>query len=104
MNEDDDGSFGFDFGVYDESLDGAVTVLERDVFMMARGGFEAGFGPVLCVDCGGGEGKEKSCGNESNGARHRESHGEECSTRWRRGTRCHSRFCCRIICEFNEGA
>ena len=90
MDEDDDGSFGFDFGVYDEGLDGAVTVLERDVFVMARGGFETRFGPVLRMDRSGGEGKEKSCGEEFNGAGHRESHGEECSTRWRGGTRCGS--------------
>jgi hypothetical protein len=42
----------------------------------------------LCMECSGGEGKEESCGKEFNGARHRESHGEECSTRWRGGTRC----------------
>jgi hypothetical protein len=90
VNEDDDGSFGFDFGVYDEGLDGAVTMLERDVFVMTRGGFETSLSPILRMDRSGGKGKEESCSKESDGARRRESHGEECSTRWMGGTRCSS--------------
>ncbi len=47
VDEDDDGGFGFDLGIDDEGLNGAVAVFERDVLVVARGGVEARFGPVL---------------------------------------------------------
>ncbi len=49
VDHDHDGGFVLDFGIDDEGLDGAVAPVERDIFPMARGGFEAGFGPVLRV-------------------------------------------------------
>jgi hypothetical protein len=57
MDEDDDGGFGFDLGVDDECLDGAITVLEGNIFMVAGRGVEAGFGPVLSVSVSGGDGE-----------------------------------------------
>ena len=57
MDEDDDGGFGFDLGVDDEGLDGAVAVLEGNVLVVAGRGVETGFGPVLRVEGSGGEGK-----------------------------------------------
>jgi hypothetical protein len=84
VDEDDDGSFGFDLGVDDEGLDGAVAVLEVDVFVVAGGGVEASFGPVLCVEGGSGEWEEQSGGEEFEGARQGDGqgflHGEESST------------------------
>ena len=59
VDEDDDGGLGFDFGVDDEGLDGAVAMLEGDVFVVARRGVEAGFGPVLRVKGRGRERKEQ---------------------------------------------
>jgi len=56
VDEDDDGDLLLGLGVDDEGLDGAVAVLDGDVLAMAGRGFEAGFGPVLCV---GGEGEEQ---------------------------------------------
>ena len=89
MDENDDGSFGFDFGIDDEGLNGATAVLEVDVLMVAGRGVEAGFGPVLRVNGGGGERQEKGGGEEFEGAgrsslRHGFRHGEESST-WRAG-------------------
>src|ERR1700722_5818192 len=49
MNEDDDRSLVFDLRVDDKSLNGAVAVLKRDIFMVAGRGFEAGLCPVLCL-------------------------------------------------------
>ena len=88
MDEDDDGSFGFDLGIDDEGLNGAAAVLEVDVLVVAGRGVEAGFGPVLRVDGCGGEGKEQSGGEEFEGAgrdlwrgfRQGYGHGEESST------------------------
>jgi hypothetical protein len=79
--EDDHGSFGFDLGVDHEGLDGAIAVLEGNVFVMAGRGFEAGLGPVLGLGGGGGEGEEKSGGEERESARFGEHHAEEFSTR-----------------------
>jgi hypothetical protein len=59
MDEDDDGGFGFDFGINDEGLNGAVAVLEVDVLVVAGRGVEAGLGPVLRMEGGCGEGKEQ---------------------------------------------
>ena len=59
VNEDDDGGFGFDFGIDDEGLDGAIAVLEGDVLVMAGRCVEAGFGPVLRLDGSGGERKKQ---------------------------------------------
>ena len=70
MDKNDDGSFGFDFGIDDEGLDGAVAVFEWDVLVVPGRGFEAGLGPVLRVQGRGGEGKEQSGGEEIEGARH----------------------------------
>ena len=86
MNENDDGGFGLDFGIDDEGLDRAIAMLERNIFMVARRGFEAGFCPVLRLDRSGSKGKEKSSGEEFESARHRERHGEECRTQQRGGT------------------
>ena len=79
VDEDDDGGFGFDLGVDDEGLDGAVAVLEGDVLMMAGRGFEAGLGPVLRMDGSGRERKKRSSGGKPDGVRHGEYHGEEFS-------------------------
>src|ERR1700722_3383053 len=59
VDEDDYGGFGLDLGVDDEGLDGAVAVFDGNVLVMAGRGFEAGLGPVLCLQTGSGEGKEK---------------------------------------------
>ena len=84
VDEDDDGGFGFDLGIDDEGLNGAVAVLEVDVLVVAGRGVEAGFGPVLRLEGGGGEGKEQSGGEEFEGAGKGYcqlcSHGEESST------------------------
>jgi len=80
VDEDDDGGFGFDFGIDDEGLDGAVAVLQGDVLVVARRGVEAGLGPVLRLDGSGGEGKKQG-GGESEGARHGYRHGEESRTK-----------------------
>ena len=80
MDEDDDRCFGFDLGIDDECLDGAITMLEGDVFVVAGRGVEAGFGPVLSLSGGDGEGEEQSCGEKLKRARHGKHHGEECST------------------------
>ena len=68
MDEDHDGGFGLDFGIDDEGLNGAVAVLEGDVLVVARRGFEAGLGPVLRLQGGGSEREEKSGGKELEGA------------------------------------
>ena len=47
VDENDDRRFGFDFGVDDEGLDGAISVLEGHVLVMAGGCIEACFCPVL---------------------------------------------------------
>ena len=79
VDEDDNGGFGFDFGIDDEGLDGAVTVLEGDVLVVARRGVEAGLGPILRMDGSSGEGKKQ--GGESEGARHGYRHAEESRTK-----------------------
>ena len=57
VDEDDDGGFGFDLGVDDEGLDGAIAMFEGDVFVVAGRGVEAGFGPVLRMEGCGGDGE-----------------------------------------------
>ena len=64
MDKDHDGGFALDFGVDDEGLNGAVAVVEGNVFAVARRGFEAGFGPVLRLDGYGGERKKQNAGEE----------------------------------------
>jgi hypothetical protein len=81
VDEDDDGGFGFDLGVDDEGLDGAVAVLEVDVLVVAGRGVEAGLGPVLRVEGSGGERQEQSGGEEFEGAGRGYRHGEESSTK-----------------------
>ena len=80
VDEDDDGGFGFDLGIDDEGLDGAVAVLEGDVLVVAGRCVEAGLGPILRLDGSGGEGKKQG-GGESEGARHGFRHGEESRTK-----------------------
>ena len=62
VDEDDDRGFGLDLGIDDEGLNGTVTVLEGYVLVMAGGGVETSFGPVLRVEWGCGEGEEQSDG------------------------------------------
>ena len=60
VDEDDDGRFGFDLGIDDEGLDGAVAVLERDVLVVAGRGVEAGLGPVLRLDGAAARGRSRA--------------------------------------------
>jgi len=92
VDEDDDRGFGFDLGVDDEGLDGAVAVLEGDVLVMARRGVKAGFGPVLRLQRRGGEGKDQSGGEELERVAHGYRHGEESSTKRAARTRWRGRF------------
>ena len=72
------GTLLFDLGIDDEGLDGAVAVLDGDVLAVAGRGFEAGFGPVLCVG-GGGERKKQKSGEEAEGCA---AHGRSLVLRW----------------------
>jgi hypothetical protein len=64
VNEDDDGGFGFYFWINDECLNGAISVLESYVFVMAGRCFEAGFCLVLRLDGRGCEKQKQDCDGE----------------------------------------
>jgi len=58
MDEDDDRDFFADFGVNDECLEAAITVLQSDVLAVARRGIQLRLCPFLGVDRGANEEQE----------------------------------------------
>ena len=78
MNENNDGGFAADLGINDEGLDGAVVVLELDIFVVARRGLEPRPGPILCRGGNGGARNEEGSG-KTDIAGKRKCHGKESS-------------------------